>query len=399
MYPIIKPDISFMDILKILFSYNKDPIAKFELEFAKKYGFNYAISFPYARTGLYSIFKALKIRDSNILMPAYTCIVVPNAVVLSGNKPVFADSDFKSNNMHIGANFKQELKKFKVFIPTHMFGNPMHYEHIKKDFNGDAIIIEDCCLALNLQINGKSVGKGADFAMFSFNISKQMTTFDGGMIVTDNKEYYDLLLKQRDKVCKLPSWKKKFKVLFLLLFSSVIYNRIVYGFMNFLRENLTVFRNRTNMDNWAVDKIDMPGDYDEGYTKLQAKIGLSQIRKIDDMISKKAENVKLYDKYLSQKFKYKTNLDSDRVYSHYNLYIDNREDFIKYMRENGVNIGLAMDYSVPSTSAYKKYSRGEYKNSDKIAQMVLNLPIYNSLNKNNIKNISKIANKFLKKNG
>ena len=89
MIPRLKPDLSWHEIAT-LFKINKlDDVPEFECAFATLMGKKHAIFFPYGRTGLLFLLEALGISDQEIICPAYTCVVVPHAIVISRNEPIF----------------------------------------------------------------------------------------------------------------------------------------------------------------------------------------------------------------------------------------------------------------------------------------------------------------------
>ena len=108
MIPRFKPQIGFKEILAI-FSKHKKRVKLFENKFSAYFGCKNGIAFSYGRTALYSIFKALSIKDKEIILSSYTCSVVAHAVTLSGNIPVFTDIDINTYNMDI----KDLNKKFQ----------------------------------------------------------------------------------------------------------------------------------------------------------------------------------------------------------------------------------------------------------------------------------------------
>ena len=389
MYPIIKPNLGIRELVASI-TPGFDVIETFEDVFAKKIGRKYAIAFPYGRSALYSAFKALGIKGTEVLTPAYTCIVVQNAIVLSGNKPTFSDLDLKDFNMKIKGKQKE-----KIIVPTQLYGYPLDVKKIKKD-NPGAMIIEDSCLGPLSDYNKIKSGTLGDLAFFSFNISKHITTFDGGIILTDKKEYYDKIKKYRDKNYSNPNLGKKLRVWISFLSSYIVYNKIIYGLLQGLRDKIPSLGEATNMESWDLAKITLPNDNLEKMTKLQAKLGIVQLSRLEKHIQKRKKIAKWYNKYL--KVKEKSPLVKGAVYSHYNVLVKNRGTVIKELRKKGVNVGTAMDYSVPDTTAYKKYSKGKkFPNSKKVAAKIINLPFYYSLKERDVRKISKIINEVLAK--
>jgi len=151
--------------------------------------------------------------------------------------------------------------------------------------------------------------------------------------------------------------------------------------------------NKTQNLNWSQDKIEMPEDAFDSFSSLQAKIGLLQLKKLNQ-INKKSEDIsKWYKKYLDPKFiKFQNN---NKIITHFNIFINNRNKMRKYLFENGINTGIALDYSVPLTKAYRKSNMiNKFENSKKIGDEIINLPCYYDLNEKDIKGICDIINRF-----
>src|SRR5271157_5812409 len=100
MIPRLKPFLDRREFLAAC-SPKRDAVELFEREFALLFGARHAIAFPYGRTALWAIFKALAIEEKEVVIPAYTCSVVAHAVVLSGNIPRFVDITLYDYNMDL----------------------------------------------------------------------------------------------------------------------------------------------------------------------------------------------------------------------------------------------------------------------------------------------------------
>ena len=118
MIPRLKAALSLSE-LKAAFSFaNSDDVSLFEQEFARLSDQKYAVAFPYGRTGIVAVLKALDIECGEILCPAYTCVVVPHAIVISGNVPVFLDSSPEDMNMDLSLVEKAITEKTRAIVAT-----------------------------------------------------------------------------------------------------------------------------------------------------------------------------------------------------------------------------------------------------------------------------------------
>ncbi|MBI2547978.1 DegT/DnrJ/EryC1/StrS family aminotransferase [Candidatus Woesearchaeota archaeon] len=406
MYPIIKPQVSLSDIVHVFFP-KKNAVECFEKQFALKIGAKYALAFPYGRSGLYAIFKALEIEHKEVITPAYTCIVIQHVVVASTNKPVFVDVQLVDFNMKMDELVKTVTNKTGAIIVTHLYGNPMDVYQLQKILDKKikklktktahkVLLIEDACLSLMNKSKGKHLGTIGDFGIFSFNISKQMTTFDGGMVVTNNHEYYKKVKKYRDIYFKEASFLKKTRFIFFVTVSNFMYQQQVYGSLHWMRNHVQFIKKKTTMESWSLHDANLPSDAFNLMTQMQATLGLLQLEKLDSMNSKRRSIINYYDKSLDRDYVQKPRLQKGINYSHYTVMVENRAQVIKALQKKGINVGTAMDYAVPYTSAYKKYKDREYPHSLEAAKKVMNLPLDTSLRERDIVKISKIINKVVR---
>jgi dTDP-4-amino-4,6-dideoxygalactose transaminase len=392
MIPKNKPYFNSEEI-KALFNFSDDIVEKFEEKFAKIVGSKYALSFPYGRTCLYALLKSNNIKKAEVLIPAYTCIVVPHAIIMSGNIPKFIDINLYDFNMDLNKLDECVSEKTKVIIPTHMYGYPLNVRKIRDILENlnrkDIIIFEDACLA----ILTKDVGKYSDATFYSFSISKQIVTFDGGMITTNNEELYTKLKDYRSNFFKKSLISKDLKKCVQLFSSYFIFNEKIYSFIFSLWKKNALLRRYTK--NWSIQSIKMPNDFHEMYSKVQAKIGIAQLTKIKEIIEKRREIAKIYDKSLKDiSWIILPPLIDGATYSHYSIRVNRREKFESMIK--GIHVGKTFDYSIPHTSLYSQYvnEKNSFRNSLIASKEVLNLPNFPSLSADQIKYIVEIIHEI-----
>ncbi len=116
MIPRLKPCLGWRELVAALSPPRRDDVERFEQAFASEMGQKYAVAFPYGRTGLIVLLEALGLKNKEIICPAYTCVVVPHAIVFSGNTPVFVDSQEDDFNMNI--DLLPDVITDKIGAPT-----------------------------------------------------------------------------------------------------------------------------------------------------------------------------------------------------------------------------------------------------------------------------------------
>lgn len=396
MIPKYKPYFNLEEI-KALFDFSSDVIEKFEEKFAKLVNSKYALSFPYGRSGLYALLKSKNIKNSEIIIPAYTCVVVPNAIIASNNIPKFVDIRLADYNMNLDELENYISERARAIIPTQMFGYPINVKKIRNIIedhkrDDDLLIIEDACLALL----AKDVGKYSDVAFYSFNIGKHLVTFDGSIVTTNNEEIYERLKKFRQMNFRKESTATIIKKFIHLQSSYVLFNESVYGFVYTLWTHSNFLKKRTK--NWSLEDTKMPKDFLEMYSNIQAKIGIAQLGKAKKIIEKRKENAKIYDKELKDvEGIVLPPIIRGATYSHYTIRVKNRNDFERKMEKQGIQVGRTFDYSIPHIPVYSnyKYSEDDSENSIIAANKIVNLPLYPSLGDCNIKNVSKLVSKVM----
>lgn len=398
MFPIIKPFFGAEELLNLLGSI-QNPIKKFENEICKVTGTKYCVMFPYGRSALIAFLESHGIKKSRIICPAYTCIVVPHAITVTGNENVFVDANEETFNPNVSEIIKKINNK-KAVITVGIFGNPIDITEIEKAREkSEFYIIDDGCLSLGAEINQRKVGSFGDATIFSFNRSKLITTMEGGCLVTNNKEVYDKVKRYYENTYIEPPIKYKIKKLVLFLSYYALYNKAIYSVY---RKGIIVLNKlldrklEKRSESWDFIKPEMPYDFQYRYTSMQARIGIAQIKKLQKIISKRKIIAKTYDEHINHHLIRKPVLLEESVHSHYTIRVPSayRDIFRKKLFEQGIYTGTAFDYSCPHTEYYNR--NGEYsdklKKSKKISEEIINLPIFPDLQDSDVVKISKVIN-------
>lgn len=163
--------------------------------FCQKIGVKYGITVNSGTSGLHSALLSLDLnKDDEVLMPAITMSAVAYSIILSGAKPVFVDVDRKTLNLDLDDLQKKISNKTKALICVALFGLMPNYDSIKKIIKKSKkkiFIIEDNAECMIGRHGKKFAGNHGDFAMFSFQASKTISSGEGGIIVTNNKKLWN----------------------------------------------------------------------------------------------------------------------------------------------------------------------------------------------------------------
>lgn len=376
MIPRLSPKLGICEIISALNAFHKNPIVQFETKFAKEMRQDHALSFPYGRTGLTLLLQAWGFQNKEIICPAYTCVVVPHAIVTSGNIPVFVDSQDSDFNMDLTKVEHAITDQTAAIIITSIFGYPAdldHLERIRKKYP-HIKIIQDCAHSFSASWNGKMVQQAGDAAIFGLNISKLMTSIFGGMVTTDNSELFQKLHALREQKLQKPSIIKSVKRLLYLIAIYPTFWTKTYGLVYHLIHSGALNRFVKYYDDSVID---MPSDYLEGLTKLEARVGITQLRRYSSIIEERRTVAAYYDRMLieGKSFK-KPPLVEGATYSHYVVRVPKKWEYIKKVAKKGVELGHLIEYTIPLMSAYKSYTKDQtFKTSKEMAKETINLPL------------------------
>jgi dTDP-4-amino-4,6-dideoxygalactose transaminase len=351
--------------------------AEFEAAVAERVGTHYAVAFAYAHSGLIACLRAAGFSDAEIVLPAYTCSVVADAVVASGNCPVFADIELADFNMSRDAMRAALTPRTRAIIATHMYGYPTDVDAIRQAAGGDGtLIIEDRALGWLACTPGK-VGLRGDVGLFSLGTAKHLFTVQGGVVATGSAELYERLRTYRDReMAHLPAalWAKRWV---RLLLTYVPFAKSA------LQGLLTGLRRATTPDRDAEDSPSASSlvarDYGTRMADFQARLGLSQLRKLDRILARRQELAAFYDRALRDiPGLTPAPMLPGANYSHYTMRVAGRDaiGFRHQMWARGVEVGQVYDHVLPFRERFRPYARGNYPNTERATREVVNLPIH-----------------------
>jgi perosamine synthetase len=163
-----------------------------EEKWAKYVGMKYGVACSNGTTAIHLAITALGLQPGDeIIIPDFTIICSASMPILAGLKPVLVDVD-EYWCMDPERIEEKITSKTKAIMPVHMYGNSANMEPILKIAKKhNLLVIEDACAAHGAEVDGKKVGSMGDVSCFSFYASKNVTSGEGGMILTNNKDIAD----------------------------------------------------------------------------------------------------------------------------------------------------------------------------------------------------------------
>lgn len=176
-------------------------IDEFERHFAEYIGTKYAVGVNSGTSGLHILIRALDIKEGDeVITTPFSFIASSNCILYERARPVFVDIDKKTLNIDPNLITEAITSKTRAILPVHVFGQPCDMKPIMEiadDYN--LRVIEDACEAIGSEYLGKKAGTFGDAAVFAFYPNKQITTGEGGMIVTNDEKIYKLARSLRNQ--------------------------------------------------------------------------------------------------------------------------------------------------------------------------------------------------------
>ena len=348
--PLIKPYIDSSvkaKVLEVLDSgyLTEGPVThKFEEEFSKYIGCEYSIAVTSCTTGLELALRALNIGPGDeVIVPDYTYPATASVVSIVGATPVIVDINRETMLIDINQVEKAVNKRTKAIIPVSLFGNPLDYDklnRIKEKFK--IYFVEDAACAVGSEYKRIKTGNMADISVFSFHPRKFITTGEGGMVTTNNKDWAD--------------WMNSYK-------------HFGMNMSNSQREAVTFEMIGTNYK----------------LSNILSAIGLAQLEIIEVLLNRRIELADNYLKLLKNikgVSMPKTTENGIHSYQSFTIFVDKRDEIMKSMRNSGIEAQIGT-YSLHMCRAFQNKKtiklHGSFENSIYAYYNCLTLPLYHEL--------------------
>jgi perosamine synthetase len=359
-------------------------LAEFEEKFAQYTGSRYAIAVNSGTSALHLCVKAIDLKKGDeVVTTPFSFVASSNCLLFEGARPVFVDIDEKTWNIDINKlseKIKKLIstsKKLRGILPVHIFGRPCEIHEIRQLADQyDLKLIEDACEAIGAKIRKstqrpertdqkkgspwKKVGTFGDCGVFAFYPNKQMTTGEGGMIVTDNKRVFHL--------CRS-------------------------------------FRNQGRSESGSWLQHERIG-YNYRISDINCALGIAQLKRIDEILAKREKVASFYNQIFKEIEELITpQFEVNKKISWFvyvlrlkdNYSREDRDHILIKLRDKGIGCS---DYFSPIhlQPFYRKifgYKRGDFPITEKISERTLALPFYNNLGEEQIEyvcnNLKKIV--------
>lgn len=325
---------------------------QFEEDFAKYVGSKYAVAMSSCTAGLFLSLLASGIsKGDEVITTILTFAATANPIVQLGGVPIFVDVMEDSLNIDVSKIEEKITKKTKALMIMHYGGQAVDMAKVKSLAEKyKLLIIEDAATAVGTEYKGTRIGNIGDATVFSFHAIKNMSTGDGGMVTTNNKNLYDKLCLLRLHGMSKDAWKR-----------------------------------HSAVGSWRYD-VSLPG-YKFNMTDIQAALGIQQLKKLDKFIAVRQKYASIYDEKFSKiaEIRIPHNDTSNRhARNLYTVQIDiskltiTRDQIVEEMKKRNVGANV---YYMPlyELSFYKKDLKvkpSDFPVAQKVFKKMLTLPLY-----------------------
>jgi perosamine synthetase len=379
----------------------------FEKTLCERFSTQHAICVYQCRLGIYLAIKALIKPGQEVILSPYTIVDVINMVIFAGGRPVFADVDHNTCNISVSEVERLTHAGTGAVLITHLHGLAAEAHRIKEICDRlNVPMVEDAAQSFGVQEQGQAVGTIGDVGIFSFEMHKNVSTWLGGVIVSQRQDIADKIQAELKDFSypALPGIAQKVKkglvhdiaslpILFQLLTYPIVRSSYLNDF-EFINSKVR----RKPQESELVPEL--PDIYKSQYTSLQARIGLSQINNVDRDIKMRIEYAEIYHKGLKDI----NDLvlpplyhDLSHTYLWFPVLYSKRDELIRFMFKKGRDIAAGHFTSTADLPQFKEFYC-DCPNAKKVEQELLYLPTYPSYSHREvIKNIEVIRQYFATK--
>jgi perosamine synthetase len=352
-YCLAKPDISYLEretVISILDSGRLsmgEYTEKFEKAMADFLGVKYAVAVNSGTSGLHLAIKSLGIsKGDEVITTSFSFVASANCILYEGARPVFVDIDRSTYNIDVSKIERSITSRTKAILPVHVFGTPVNMDPLRKIAEKYNLkVIEDACEALGSEYNNKKVGSLSDISVFAFYPNKQITTGEGGMVLTNSLELYSLCKSMRNQ-------------------------------------------GRDEQGEW-LNHIRLGFNY--RMSELNAGLGYAQLTRFPELYEKRARVASYYDELIEECYPFvrKPQFTKKSWFVYVVEVEENRDELMSYLNENGIQSRKYFSpiHTQPFYKEQFQYQEGILPVTEEVSERVIALPFYNDMTRDDVRHI------------
>ena len=337
-------------------------VDEFEAAVASYVGALHAVAVSSGTAALHCALVAAGIGvDDEVIMPTLTFIADAGMVAFQGGRPVLVDVNRGDLLIDVAAIEDKITPRTKALLVVDYAGQPCDYVSLRRLANRyDLCLIADACHSLGASYGGTQIGSLADLTIFSFHPVKQITTGEGGMVVTDRVEFAEKIRKFRN-------------------------------------HGITVdHQQRAQAATWAYDVEEFGCNY--RITDFQCALGLSQLAKLPSWLLRRREIAHRYDLAFRES-PHITPLDAnDQIKHAYHLYVVRlnfddlqlgKAEIFKRLRNAGIGVNVHYKPLHLMTVMQRRYGYmpGDFPVAEQAYDEILSLPIYPAMSDSDVQKV------------
>jgi len=361
-------------------------VQKAELALSKMTNSKYAIFTTMARVGIYLTIKCLIKPGQKVILSPYTISEVVNMVVCAGGIPVFCDLDKNTCNISF-EKLRKALKKEKnigAVMITHFYGLACEVEKISKLCKKYKIpLVEDTAQAFGAKASGRLVGTFGVAGILSFGIYKNINSFYGGVILTNNKL---LASKIKKEIKNSEPLKKSFfiKKIISALIIDLATHPILFMVFTFNIYRFAYFYNATKILNYFKTDLSpkqfsiIPEEYKFKPLQCQAKILVKQLKSLKKRTEIRQAKAKIYFhglKNLKNIILPPQHEPERHSFWYFPIIYKRKKELEKFCLKNGRDITSSYHRNCADLPCFSEYKKS-CPNAKKTSEGVLYLPVY-----------------------
>jgi len=349
-------------------------VQKFENMFREYKASRFAVALNSCTAALHLSMLALGLRSGDeVIVPVLTFAATANAVIHAGGTPVFVDVEKNSQNIDPDDVKRKITNKTKAIIPVHFAGRPCAMDRILDVAHRYNLkIIEDCAHAIETEYHGQKSGTFGDLGCFSFYVTKNIVTGEGGMVITENEDFANKIKILGLHGMSKDAWKR---------FSDEGYKHYQVVYAGF----------KYNM------------------MDLQAALGIHQLPRIDRYWERRQEIWNRYNEAFQNLPVFmpaRPEQGTRHAYHLYTLLLDkeqikvSRDEFMNEMARRNIGVGvhyLALHLHPFYQHAYG-YRPGDFPNAEWISERTVSIPLSAKLTDEDVQDVIEAVKGILREN-